>query len=183
MPGVRLIERGCFPSCPDMVWFPQRRRARSTVMPESGTNSRDLILEAFARIVRNADDLSCKGLGPAEAAFCRVMWLEASVDNGGFAAFFCSSHGDFASETLEALSRIGASDAASLLREAIALFGPTGPSRDPVARAEELSHLKPGAGLKLSKLDEAFYSQEEALDLLKLRFLRSAGLVAPGPAA
>ena len=151
-------------------------------MTEPDTNSRDLILDVFSRTGKNAGGLSCVGLSPAETAFCRVMWLEASVDNGGFAAFFSSSYGDFASETLEALSRIGAFDAAALLREAIALFGPSGSSHDPVARNEELDRLGPGADAKLSRLDEAFYSQEEALDLLMLVFLRSAGLVGPGAA-
>jgi len=151
-------------------------------MTEPDTNPRDLILDVFTRIVRNAADLGCTGLSPAEAAFCRVMWLEASIDNGGFSAFFGGSHGDFASETLDALSRIGASDTASLLRDAMALFGPNGPSRDPVTRNQELSRFRPPARAKLSELDEAFYSQEEKLDQLKLDFLRSAGLLAPGPA-
>lgn len=164
-----------------MISF-DRWRVRSAVMTEPDTNSRDLILDVFARIVKNAGGLSCAGLTPAETVFCRVMWLEASVDNGGFAAFFSNSYGDFASETLEALSRIGALDAAALLREAIALFGPDGPSRDPVARNEQLDRLGPRADARLSRLDEAFYSQEEALDLFMLEFLRSAGLVRPGAA-
>lgn len=152
-------------------------------MTEQDTNPRDLILDVFSRIVKNADGLGCIGLSPAESAFCRVMWLEVSVDYGGLAAFFFDSYGDFASETLEALSSIGAFDAAALLREAIALFGPTGPSRDQVARNKELDHLGPGADATLSRLDEAFYSQEEALDSLMLVFLRSAGLVGPGATA
>ena len=146
-------------------------------------NPRDLVLDVFSRVVKNAGGLGCVGLNPTEAAFCRVMWLQASVDNGGFAAFFYTSYGNFAPETLEALSRIGAFNAAVLLRQAVALFGPTGPSRDPVVRNEELAGLGPGVDAKLSQLDEAFYSQEEALDLLVLVFLRSAGLVPPGPAA
>lgn len=150
---------------------------------DTNPNTRDLILDEFSRIVENAEGPGCAGLSPAESAFCRVMWLEASVDVGGFAAFFCDSYGAFASETLEALSSIGAVDAAALLREAIALFGPTGPSRDHVARNEELDHLGLVADAKLLRLDEAFYSQEEALDLLMLMFLRSAGLVGPGATA
>jgi Domain of unknown function (DUF4375) len=151
-------------------------------MTEPDTNPRDLILHVFSRVAKGAGGRGCIGLSPAEAAFCRVMWLEASVDTGGFAEFFFDSYGDFASETLEALSRIGAFDAAALLREAIALFGSTGPSRDQVARNEELVGLGPGAAAMLSKLDEAFYSQEEALDLCVLVFLRSAGLVGPDAA-
>lgn len=146
-------------------------------MTEQDTSQRDLILDVYSRVVRNTDGPGCVGLSPAEAAFCRVMWLEASVDNGGFALFFSDAYGEFASETLEALSSIGASNAAAIVREAIALFGPTGPSRDRVARNEELEHLGPGADAILSRLDEAFYSQEEALDQLTLVFLRSAGLV------
>jgi len=152
-------------------------------MTEPETNSRDLILDVYSRIVKHAGGLGCIDLSPAEAAFCRVMWLEASVDNGGFAAYFFSAYGDFASETLAALSRIGAHDVASVLREAIALFGPTGPSRDPIARNEQLEHLGPGAAAKLRRLDEEFYSQEEALDRLTLVFLRSTDLVGPGAAA
>lgn len=152
-------------------------------MTEQDTISRDLILDVFSRTVRNAGGLGCDGLSPAESAFCRVMWLEASVDTGGFAGFFCDPYGDFAAETLKALSSIGAVDAAAILREAIALFGPTGPSRDQVARNKEFDHLGPGADARLSGLDEAFYSQEEALDLLILAFLRSAGLVGPDATA
>ena len=150
---------------------------------EKDTSQRDLILDAYSRIVRNTDGPGCVGLSPAEAAFCRVMWLEASVDNGGFALFFSDSYGDFASETLEALSSIGALDAAEILREAIALFGPAGPSRDRATRNEELESLGQVADARLLQLDEAFYSQFEALDQLTLVFLRSAGLVEPGATA
>src|SRR6185503_5730178 len=96
----------------------------------------DLILDAFSRVVRRSGGLDCKGLSRDEADFCRVVWLEASVDNGGFASFFYNSYGDFTPETLEALSRIGASEAEQLLRLAMAVFGPDGPSRDQDARNE-----------------------------------------------
>ena len=117
-----------------------------------------------------------------EAAVCRIVWLQASVDNGGFVSFFYNSYGNHTAETLAALDRIGAVEASGLLSAAAALFGPSGPSRNHERREEQLRHLPAGADEVLNTLDESFYRQELALQQHLAAFIQSAAFRATGSA-
>ncbi len=95
-------------------------------------------------------------LTPAEqVAYC-VDALEREVNNGGFEQFFWNSSGDTAHETVEALQAIGANNAASIVREAIACFpgGSVPASRD--EREGVLSSLGEAPRGKWSELDGRF---------------------------
>jgi hypothetical protein len=117
-----------------------------------------------------------------EAAVCRIVWLQASVDNGGFVSFFYNSYGNHTAETLAALDRIGAVEASGLLSAAAALFGPSGPSRDHERREQQLRHLPADADDVLYALDESFYGQEHALQQHLAAFIQSAAFRDTGSA-
>jgi hypothetical protein len=57
-------------------------------------------------------------LTPAEQVFHTVWWFEAELNNGGFDQFFFNSAGDYTSQTIVALERIGASSCAAIVRRA-----------------------------------------------------------------
>ena len=53
-------------------------------------------------------------LSHAERIFYMIMLLEAEVNNGGFAQFFCNSSGKYSDEIINSLSNIGADKTAEI---------------------------------------------------------------------
>ncbi len=87
--------------------------------------------------------------------FC--VWLFCGeVDSGGFEQFFHDDAGQWAEETARALERIGADDAAALLREGMALFPRGRVPRDADDRNEVIEDLAPEARRALADLDDRF---------------------------
>ena len=58
------------------------------------------------------------------------MNFQAELNNGGMHQYLSNSSGDFARETPEVFRRMGADEAARILEQANAFFGPSGPSTD-----------------------------------------------------
>jgi len=87
--------------------------------------------------------------------FC--VWLFCGeVDSGGFRQFFHDDSGSWAVETAQALERIGAEDAAGLLREGMALFPLRRVPADGGARRDALANLSAEARRALADLDGRF---------------------------
>lgn len=60
---------------------------------------------------------------PEERDFILTWWLEVEASNGSLHQYFANSTGDSATDASDALERIGAPRAASVLRDAMKLFG------------------------------------------------------------
>src|SRR5690242_208133 len=65
-----------------------------------------------------------------ERDFAAIWQVEARVINEGLVHYYADAAGDLAFHAPEALARVGATEKASILRTANALFGPGGPPRD-----------------------------------------------------
>ncbi len=100
-----------------------------------------------------------------ETYYWSVRGLEFEVANGGFAQYFVNTTGDFAHEALAGLEAMNAPIAASLLRRAMALFGPEGPSPDRETRHEQLAALSEEQDQAMHALDYEFYDKQERLHL------------------
>lgn len=96
-------------------------------------------------------------LSEPERVFLCVWELEAEVNNGGFHQYYFNSAGDHAQEVSHALETIGAPQTASIVRQANALFGPSGPSPDHFIRQNQLLAIGSAAEDQMVKLDEEFY--------------------------
>lgn len=83
--------------------------------------------------------------------------FHAELANGGFSQFFLNSASDQLEATLAALAAIGEHEAAELLRQACAAFGPGGPPADRDARG--LALVAGGRALRdaLTALDAAYH--------------------------
>ena len=93
-------------------------------------------------------------------ALC-VMNFQAELNNGGMHQYLLNSSGDFARETPEVFRRIGADDAARILDEANALFGPNGPPMERDARMAALLAFPRHIEDRIYALSEEFYSAED----------------------
>ncbi len=89
--------------------------------------------------------------------------LDSEVGDGGFSQYFYESSGDHARETLAALERVGDTDRARLLREAMAVFGPQGPSPVEEKRNAQIEKFTETQDGKLTKLDDAWSDLTESL--------------------
>lgn len=103
-------------------------------------------------------------------AYC-VDALEREVNNGGFEQFFLNSSGDTVPETLAALEAIGAVRAATLLREAVALFPGGGPPRNRDERYQKALGASDAARQAWIELNSRFYEYPDDLTALMRAFV------------
>lgn len=93
-------------------------------------------------------------------ALC-VMKFQAELNNGGLHQYLFNSSGDFARESPEVFRRIGADEAARILEEANACFGPEGPPIDLEARRTALLAFPKNMEAGIHALSKQFYMAED----------------------
>jgi hypothetical protein len=106
--------------------------------------------------------------GPGVASLSRlqrdalcVMNFQAELNNGGMHQYLFNSSGDFAQESPEVFQRIGANEAARILKEANDLFGPSGPPTNRETRMQALLALPKNAEDRIYALSKEFYDAED----------------------
>lgn len=100
-----------------------------------------------------------------------VAWAcDAEVRNGGFAQYFVNPTGRSAGEAAAAFEAIGAPAHAALVRRAVALFGPAGPSADHETRHEQLAALTADQDAELNRLATEYYGVGEDVSARLLLF-------------
>ena len=82
-----------------------------------------------------------------------VHWLLSEFENGGLMQFFVNSTGVLAPEAVVALRRMGMSEAAEALEQAISVFGPAYPRE----KAERYQILRTRAGLKFEDMERMMW--------------------------
>jgi hypothetical protein len=93
-------------------------------------------------------------------ALC-VMNFQAELNNGGMHQYLLNSSGDFANETPDVFRRIGAAEAARILEEANAFFGPGGPPVERETRMAALLALPKDTEDRIYALSDEFYDAED----------------------
>lgn len=117
-----------------------------------------------------------EGTTPGQRAVHACAWYEAEVNNGGHDQFFSNSTGILWPEALEGLELLGATRYLAILKKALAVFGPTPPSRDRADRNDKLEVLSNGFEEDLfDELDSEFYAleAEEPLEDIFRAFIRA----------
>lgn len=97
-------------------------------------------------------------LTSAEQVFVCVWELEAEVNNGGFEQYFHNSSGDNAQKVVGALQSIGANLTAKIVKQAIDMFGPSGPSAVQAERQAKIEKLSEEQKEVWNKLDKEFFA-------------------------
>lgn len=129
-------------------------------------------LAEVGRFVFERDDrLGYNNLSWPEKVFICVRDVECEINNGGFDQYYFNSSGNHALDAVPSLEAIGAKHTSSLLRDANALFGESGPSPDRLARQEQLDALRDAKGKKMDEIEEEFYKGTEDLDGLLKKYI------------
>lgn len=131
--------------------------------------------EVVRFVFEREEELGYDKLSWPEKVFICVRDIECEVNNGGFDQYYFNSSGDHAPDAVAALEAIDAKRTASLVGQTNALFGEGGPSRDRVARQEQLDALRDAKGNEMDEIENEFYEGGEDLDqLLKKYIARNA---------
>lgn len=144
--------------------------------PEPGDETVELMKEGFYKrfvdIVTNVDTDRFWELEPEARDIFAVGLLEGEVNNGGFSQYFWNTEGQHAAATVDVLKRIGAKEAASLLRRAMKLYGAP-PSGDVDEWYDRLERVESEHQDLLEELDEHFYECTDDLPMLVMKHLQS----------
>ena len=138
------------------------------------------VQDAYAVVMDRFEREGASGLSEPQRYYLTLWWLDADVKNGGFTQYFFNSSGDLAGDAPEAAKAVGASEAARIIRKAVALFGPDGPAADRDERMDRLSAIESAT---LAALDAEYYDcRDDLQELLPLYAARHpAEFTRPGP--
>jgi hypothetical protein len=153
--------------------------------------SEALIREAMDAGVQDSGDAWCLLRGVPDARevvygvyekteYRRLIWphkvyvnLDAlyQIGNGGFDQYFRNSSGDSVPDAIEALEEIGAKQAADVVKQAAALFGEAGPSRQRNARWRQMARFTEEQNGFLNALNKRYYDVDEDIEILRARYV------------
>lgn len=118
-------------------------------------------LEVDIEATSKAHTTGWESLTEIEKIFCVVNDIEREVYNGGFDQFFYNSSGDFSSNSVEYLVKLGAMETAKIVQKAISFFPNSKPAGDQERRWEQLGRIENKAAPTWEELDNEFYGLEE----------------------
>ena len=124
-------------------------------------------------VFQRCDRDGFEALSAAESVAYCVDALEREVNNGGFEQFFGNSSGDTSAETLAALEKIGARQAAELLRSALSPFPNGAPPKDRDGRCELIDAMSDEVRSQWGELDARFWDYPDDLTSLMRQFVNA----------
>jgi len=136
-------------------------------------NINNFIITMFSRVSEKCEyGEKIEALSAEEQTLYFVRELEAQVGNGGFNQYFFNAGGNFAYETVDALTVIGAKQTAEILKKAIDAFGCEIPKnwsdrQDLLIEKETDDEF----GDILSDCDAEFHEYNEDLNDLNYRYI------------
>src|SRR6185369_2527061 len=107
--------------------------------------------------------LGLAALSPDEQVVYHVTNFDTEILMSGLSGYLHTHCADCASQTVEALARIGTHESAAILRRACALFPGGVPPTDTEARREQLAEFTEEQLAELDSLDEAYQARPDGL--------------------
>ncbi len=104
-------------------------------------DEKNLITEIIEQICQKASHKGFEALNTDEKTIYLIANLDSEIAINGLLGYYWNSAGDYASETIEALSKIGCSISAELLKKANELFPNKQPARNRIERFEQMKLL------------------------------------------
>ncbi len=98
--------------------------------------------------------------------------LEREINNGGFNQYFINSSGDFAHQTIQSLTAIGARTTADILQKAIDQFPNKQVPQDRDERIDAVQQIEQTANEVWEELDQEFFEYKDDLNSLNLDYVR-----------
>jgi len=112
-------------------------------------------------------------LTPGQRALLAIHWCVSEVCNGGFDQFFANSTGILAAEALDGFRRVGATEYAAIVTEAMNVFEGGVVPLDREGRNRQLDSGADETSSILSKLDDRFYVDLESLTAIRAEYVRA----------
>lgn len=106
------------------------------------------------------------GLSIEQQHYYAVLVYNGEVNNGGHSQYFVNSSGDNHKIALAGLNAMGATKRATILSQALEIFGANGPSTDNDIRHDQLAAFSKHQDSKLDSLDSQFYQCDENIEVL-----------------
>ncbi len=129
-------------------------------------------LEGFEKRIWESEEKSgYDSLPDHQRHYSAVLMCDAEIKNGGLAQYFVNSSGDRWRDALAGLEAIGSKDRLGVVREAISLFGPDGPSENRDKRQAQLSKLYKKNDSIFEALESRYYKSAEVVEVLASRFV------------
>ena len=142
-----------------------------TLLSSEDTNGSIIELDNFiGELCSYGDDLD--KLTEPQKQFYYNQCLEREINNGGFNQYFINSSGDFAHQTIQSLTTIGASTTADILQKAIDQFPDKKVPQDRDERIELVEQIEETANEVWEELDGKFFEYADDLNTLNLNFVR-----------
>lgn len=100
-----------------------------------------------------------------------VLMFDAEVNNGGLSQYFFNSGGNEWRTALAGLEAMGSKERLAVLKEAVAKFGPDGPSENRDRRMNQQAKLAKKDDDVFKQLDNRYYNSTEVVDVLIMRYV------------
>ena len=143
------------------------------ILSHEGSPSRQKIVGAIAyRIGRKAEYRGVRSLSETERRFYAVRELFAEVKSKGFSHYFSNSAGDNAESALAGLREAGATEAATLLERAMAVFPSGRPPSDRAKRQRIMETINTQSKPVWNAADDQFYRLKEPIGSLLLAYAK-----------
>lgn len=139
---------------------------------ENATNGFTILGALHWRIGQKAEAQGERSLTDTERRLLAAYWVEAEVNNGGFDQYFFNSAGDNAESALAGLKEMGATGAAALLEQAMAVFPGGKPPADRFKRQEVMQQIATQSKPVWEKCDTEFYKPKESISDLSLAYAK-----------
>lgn len=139
----------------------------------SRIDTKDIVVDLYnvmSQKCENGDLLN--ELNGIERVFYLCQTFEVEMNNGGIDQYYHNTSGNYANETVEALSTIHALETALILDKGNAVFKDGIVPEDQEARCEEIEHLDYSDITWLfDELDQQFYKCKDDLSVLCLKYV------------
>jgi len=110
-------------------------------------------------------------LNPSQRLLLIVENLEREINNGGFHQFYWNSSGEYANETVTALTNIGAEKTARIVKKANSEFSNGIVPMDREKRWNKMDSIDEKAKIVWDKCDSEFYDYEDNITELLIAFV------------
>lgn len=129
-------------------------------------------LEGFERRIWDTEKRSgYESLTEAQRFYRAVCMCDSEINNGGLTQYFVNSSGDRWRDALAGFKAMGFQERLSVLNEAIARFGATGPSADRSIRQHQLRKLYKRDDAVFDALDTRYHKSSEVVEVFVSRFV------------
>jgi hypothetical protein len=136
------------------------------------TEPASAFLAALDRDVSPRADDPDAPVSDTPASLARIVVADRQIRMDGFMAYLRGPHGASVRQTIAAMRRVGADEAAIALERSIGIFGMRGPSGDDVERAHQIDALGDAAPRFWAALDGVYQHYAEDIAVVLQRWVR-----------